>query len=59
MKYNTKVQVRDTHLFHPNRIGYFRFLGRGPSQGTVVLATEPRGNPTTLFAVDIQDIKTV
>lgn len=63
MKKNTKVQVSPTHKYHPNRIGYFQFLG-GPEKNVAVLSESPTESVGSwqgviYFAVGLQDYQEV
>jgi hypothetical protein len=54
---NQKLVVRANHPSHPDRTGYFEFLG-GPDQDVVVLRVESdaSANPKTFFAVGLDDV---
>ena len=56
MKKGQMVKVSSFAPHHANRIGYFQFYGKGPSEGVVVLADKPDKNPRVLFAVDVRFI---
>lgn len=58
---NQKVLVKETHTYHPNRVGYFQFLG-GPEGDVAVLTEKPLqsdGQVGTYFAVSPADVQIV
>lgn len=59
MEINQKCVIRSDHQFHPGRVGFFQFFGKGESQGCVVLSEKPTSKEdksTTYFAVGRDDI---
>lgn len=58
---NQKLKVRDNHLYHPGRVGFFQFMG-GPEKDAVVLSETPNtphnyNVRNTFFTVKPQDIE--
>jgi len=59
MTKNQKMRVKNTHIHHPSRIGYFQFLA-GANNDTVVLTESPTDNDAGVyFAVSLNDIETI
>lgn len=56
MKVDTRIVVSHDAPHHAGRVGYFQFFGKGPSEGTMVLAEEPSKDTASrsqkLFAID-------
>lgn len=61
MKKNQKIKVSLESKYHAGKIGYIKFLGSGPSEGTAVLTHVPDCGQHILnmFAVDVNHLQAI